>query len=266
MEKNKENEELLKDRIFSCFSSSLNEPNRQQTFLGQLSGLIFNWCRDYLNFNINDMGVEIVIVAKRLLKENSNANIPHDKEGFIKYLLMALKRGKYEYIRNYETKNQDDIIRMKESFVGRKLTDDERLLLINKWYDFESAIKNNSSFLPFNNDISSHDAFFNSADTAIIIEAIKTVLSKKQTRSRDCYKALLTLHCIDNVDLYPVLDIRIIEACQQNSVKPKQYEIYQKYHPNASKSGSEAMASKNLKELLFDLETYLKEKKHELFN
>jgi hypothetical protein len=267
VEKNKVKEELLKDKIFSVFFNSINEPFRQQVYLGQLSGLIYNWCRDYLNFDVNDMGVEIVVVTKRLLKEKSKANIPQDKEGFLKYLITSLKRGKYEYIRQYEKKNRDDLIRMKESHLGRKLTEDEKIAFINKWYDYENAIKviGTSLTATIKNEIP-YDDYLNSENTTIILEAINHVIAKKQERSRDCYKALLTLHYIDNVDLYPALDSQIIEKCKQNSEKPKQYEIYQQYHPEASKGGSEAMASKNLKELLSDLATYLKEKNPEIFN
>jgi hypothetical protein len=267
VEKNKQNEELLKDKIFSVFFTSINEPFRQQVYLGQLSSLIYNWCRDYLKFDINNMGVEIMEISRRLLKDKNNANIPHDKEGFIKYLLTSLKRGKYEYVRQYEKRNQDDLIRMKESHLGRKLTEDERISSINKWYDYENAIKTvGTSLTGTKIDENPQTDYLNSADTAIVLNAIKTVLGKKQERSRDCYRALLTLHCIDNIDLYSVLDSQIIEACRHNTEKPKQYEIYQKYHPEASKAGSEAMASKNLKEILSDLEKYLKEKNPEIFH
>ena len=252
MEENQAKEELLKDKIFSCFSNSLNVPNRQQTFLGQLSDLLLRWCRDYLNFNVNDMGLEIFNVAKRILKEDSKVNIPKDRDEFIKYLLSALKTGKTEYKRNYESRNKDDVVRMQESYLGRKLSENEKDNVITKWFEHEVAEGPNIDYLINSN-------------TAIICEAIKTVLENKQSRSRDCYRALLTLHCIDNVDLFPVLDSQIIETCQQINSKPKQYEIYQKYHPEASKSGSEAMASKNLKELLSDLEVYLKEKNPEFF-
>ena len=267
MEKNKQNEELLIDKIFSLFLNSLNEPLRQQVYLGQLSSLIFNWCRDYLKFDTNDLGVEIVVITKRLLKDKGNSNIPHDKESFIKYLLSSLKRGKFEYIRNYEKRNYDDIIRMKESHLGRKLTEAERISSINRWYDYENAIKIvGTSLAGTKIDGNPQTDFINSADTAIILDAIKTVLSQKQERSRDCYKALLTLHCVDNIDLYPVLDSQIIEACRQNGEKPRQYEIYQKFHSEASKGSSEAMASKNLKEILSDIEKYLKDKNPEIFH
>jgi hypothetical protein len=261
-----ENEELLKSKIFSVFFDSLNEPLRQQVYLGQLSSLIFNWCRDYLNFDVNNMGVEIVEIAKRLLKDKSKANIPHDKVGFIKYLLTSLKRGKYEYIRQYQKKSQDDLIRMKERQLARKLTEDEKKSFASKWFDCDYSMNLlRTSLTGTTNDENPYANYLNSENTAIIIEAINYVLAKKQKRSRDCYKALLTLHCIDNVNLYPVLDSQIIEKCRQNTEKPRQYEIYQQFHPEASRAGSEAMASKNLKELLSNLDTYLKEKNPEIF-
>ena len=267
MEKNKQNEELVKEKIFSVFSNSLNEPLRQQVYLGQLSSLIFNWCRDYLNFDINDMGVEIVVITKRLLKDKGNSNISHDKDSFMKYLFSSLKTGKKEYKRSNRKSNYADIIHMKESYIGKKLTKDERVSSINKWYDYENAIKIvGTSLAGAKIDRNPQTDHLNSTDTAIILEAIKTVLSKKQERSRDCYKALLTLHCFDNINLYPALDSQIIEAYRQNSEKPKQYEIYQKYHPEASKGSSEAMASTNLKNILSDLERYLEEKNPEIFH
>jgi len=266
VEINKENEELIKEQIFSVFSRSLNEPNRQQVFLGQLSELIFKWCRDYLYFNIDNMGVEIFNISKRLLNDKSKANIPKEKEGFLKYLLSALKRGKNEYIRNCEARNQDDLVRMTESHLGRKLTEDEFALFFNRWYDFENTMKIYSISVDSRiNNKCPYMIFLNTSNTAIILESIKTVLENKQERSRDCFRALLTLYLIDNVELHPVLDKQIIEACRQVDGKLKQYEIYQKYHPEASKDGSEAMASKNLKELLNDLKKYLRENFSEIF-
>ena len=279
MEKSKENEEILKENIFSVYSNSLNEMNRQQVFFGQLCGLIYNWCRDYFKINVTevdsannktqkvfDMGVEVAEITKRLLKDKSKANIPQDKEGFIKYLVTSLKMGKYEYIRNYEKRNENDIIRMKESHLGRKLTEDEKLFSIEKWYDYENVKEIKSAFLKSANyNENPQIDYLNSEKTSIILEAINSVLAKKQKRSRDCYRALLTLHCIDNEDLYSVLDSQIIEKCKNYSENPKQYEIYQKYHPEASKGSSEAIASKNLKEILSDLEMYLKEKNPEIF-
>ena len=270
MEDNKEKE--VKDKIFVVFSESLTEPFRQQVYAGQLSGLIYKWCKECLKYDVSDMGIEIVNIAMRILKTESKARVPRDEESFFKYLSTALKTGKAEYNRNYASREKDDLIRMKESHLGRKLTEDEKVSSINKWCDYENAMKvTGTSLTGTKKDESPQADYLNSENTAIILEAINTVLSRTQERSRDCYRALLTLHCIDNVDLYPALDSRIIEACRQRTEKPgqekpKQYEIYQKYHPGASKKGSEAMASKNLKEILSDLEAYLKEKNPEIFH
>ena len=265
MLKSKENEEFLKNKIFSCFIDSLNEPNRQQVFTGRLSSLIYEWCRDHLNFNINKMGVEILDITIALLKKEDKSCL-QDKLSLIKYLLFLLKNKKIEYIRKYDSKEKKEIIRMKEGFLGRKMTEAEQDECINVWYDFGIAMNESHFSITGNNDTETPlNTYINSENSLIIKNAIKTVLDKKQARSRDCYRALLTLHCIDIVDLYPELDSQIIKSCQQANCKPKQYEIYQKYHPEASKSGSEAMASKNLKELLLDLEAYLKEKNPEIF-
>jgi len=256
VEENNVKEELLKDKIFSCFSNSLNEPNRQQTFLGQLSDLIYRWCKGFLNFNVNDMGLEIFNIVKRILKEDSNANIPKTRDDFIKYLLIALKTGKTEYKRNYESKNKDNVVRMQESYLGRKLSEDEKDNVLTIWFEHEVAEGPNIDLL-INSNI------------AIIYEAVKTALEKKQDRSRDCYRALFTLHCIENKHtegLFSILDQDIITSFQKDDKKPMQYEIWQKYHPNALKSSSEVQASKNLNDFLRDLEKYLKEKNPEIFH
>jgi len=256
VEENKAKEELLKDKIFSCFSNSLNKQNRQQTFLLQLSDLIFRWCRDYLNFNVNDMGFEIFNVAKRILKEDSKANIPNDRDDFFKYLLSALKIGKTEYKRNYESRNKDDVVRMQESYLGRKLSEDEKDNVITKWFEHEVAEGPNIDYL-INSNIE------------IMREAVMATLERKQDRSRDCYRALFTLHCIENKHtegLYSILDQDIISGFQKDDKKPTQYEIWQKYHPDALKSSSEVQASKNLNDFLRDMEKYLKEKNPEIFH
>jgi len=188
---------------------------------------------------------------------------------------------------------------MKESQLERKLTNDEQINSISKWFNISEKktieylelinnkyvngldSKNNNG--EENNILDSEDlkptylsssyempesTFFENFNVSIIREAVMSVLDKKQKRARDCYKALFTLHCIENVkdknfeELYPVLDKSIIEACRENGKNPNQYDIYQKYHPNAQKSGAEAMASKNLREFLNDIEAYLKEKNY----
>jgi len=207
--------------------------------------------------------------------ENDHVNIP---------------KGKKRKLRKVE-----DFIRMKKSQLGRKLTNDEIIQGISEWFNIskKKAIeylelinnKNVNGLDSKNNngkernildteDLKSaylsssyerpESTFFENFNVSIIKEAVISVLSKKQERARDCYKALFTLHCIENVkdknfeELYPILDKNILETCKDGK-NPNQYEIYQKYHPNAQKSSAEAMASKNLSEFLNDIETCLKE-------
>jgi len=108
------------------------------------------------------------------------------------------------------------------------------------------------------------DEYINKTDMVTVLEAVKSLLGKKQERSRDCYRALFTQYCIKNYKdfekLYTVLDSKIMEIWQKDMKTPKLYEIYQMYHPNVNKSSAEAMASTNLHEFLSDIETCIKEK------
>jgi len=267
VEKSKENEEILKDKIFLYFSNSLNEPNRQQVYIGQLSGLIYEWYRDYFRIkdkiSINDMGLEIVRITINLLKDKKE-NIKNSNN-LIGYLSTIFKNKTIEYYRKYDkfgSRERKDVIRMFESHLGRKLTETERTERINRWYDYDNAMKEEGSSFTSNN-ISQNplSIYINSENAAIIRQAIKTVLDKKQDRSRDCLRALLTLRLIDFEDLHPVLDSKIIDRCRQPTAKLRQYEIYQEYHPETTtKDGAEAQASKNLKDLLSSIEKYIKEK------
>jgi len=106
------------------------------------------------------------------------------------------------------------------------------------------------------------DDYINKTDMETVQAAVKSLLDKKQARSRNCYRALFTLYCIKKgLDgLYPILDQKIIDSFHKHGKKPKQYKIYLKYHPEADKKSAEAEASKNLHEFLNDIKTYLKEK------
>jgi len=178
----------------------------------------------------------------------------------------------------------EDAIRMKENYKGEILTFEERRQVISKWFKEPEYVNllnviNIGSILYTNNDendetdilnfIDTHSVdplneYIKKIDTEAVIEAIKSLLDEKQERSRDCYRALFTLHCVENIKdfeyLYPVLDKNILKTCQKDGKNLNQYEIYQKYHPSVQKSSAEAMASTNLCEFLKDIKTYLKEK------
>jgi mannose/fructose/N-acetylgalactosamine-specific phosphotransferase system component IIB len=105
-------------------------------------------------------------------------------------------------------------------------------------------------------------------DLCDVVEAVKYLLENTQERSRDCYRALFTLHCIDNgiekcndfEKLYPLLDSEIMETWQKDKKKLNQYVIYQKYHPNSSKETAENKASANLRKFLNDIKAYCERK------
>ena len=172
---------------------------------------------------------------------------------------------------------------MSEDQLGRKLTNDEKIQVISKWFkeqeyiDLLNVINVGSLSFTINDEddetdglnkyidprlVPPLDELINKTDTEAALEAVKSVLEKKQDRSRDCYRALYTLYCIkeNKRDLYPILDQEILDLFHKEGKKPKQYEIYLKYHPGVDKESAEVMASTNLREFLNDIEICLKEK------
>ena len=307
MNNRKEQEDIYIEKIFNIFTQCQREqsPDRRQVYFGQLCGQIFKWCNLK---NIEDMGEEICIVCSRILKEESKANIPKEKTKFIIYIIAAIKIEKANYHRTYESgiikipkekksklKEIKNVLKMEESNLGRKLTFDEQSQFLFKWFKFNkedyqkyvdllkkeyvgsiSVIDNdkpdilnmaaNAHYDKDINDIQNDNLF--SQNLKILCEAVKIILEKKQLRTRDCYKALFTLYCIDNHSdivelegLSSVLDTELlIEYCKSNK-KPTQREIYQKYHSDIKDKSAEARASELLGIFLADLRQYLKEKK-----
>ena len=300
MIEDKEKEELLKEKIFSVFLECHTTPDQNQKHIGQLWDLIIRWGKKYLKINTNEMGVEIFKIIRRILNnENYEKNII-DKSELFKILYKSMNRGKAEYYRDFNEsgtikiskdkqtrlrKVEKDIEKMKSSFSGRELTTEERSQCINRWFKNEakylqvknarnvgslySTKKNEDNEVDVLNyalDFSANpsDEYIRQTDMDTVRETVKSLLEKKQKRSKDCYRALFTLHCIENYKdferLYPVLDSQILETWDKTGNRPKQYEIYQQYHPNAQKSSIDAMASKNHREFLNDIEKCLKEK------
>jgi uncharacterized membrane-anchored protein YjiN (DUF445 family) len=287
VKEHKRTEEQQKDYIFDIFSKCHKETTsgRLQVYYPTLCEQIYLWYRDYLSIDVDKMGLEITKVINRFTKEENISKVPQDKDGFFKYLNASITREKAGFYREYNENDKvkipkdkkrklrdlEDFIRMTESQLGRKLTADECSQGVSKWFkkqeyvDLLNVINVDSISYPSNNTLSVDplDEYIKKTDMAIIREAVTSVLAKKQERARDCYKALFTLHCLkkDIRELYPILDQEIIDAFHKDEKKPKQYEIYLKYHPETDKKSAEVMASTNLKEFLKDIETYLKEKK-----
>jgi len=298
VKEHKRTEEQQKDYIFNVFTRCHGETasSRLQAYYPILCEQIYIWYRDYRSIDIDKMGLEIARVINRFIKDETISKIPDDKDGFFKYLSASVNKEKAGFFREYndndtikipkEKKRKlreiEDFIRMKESQLGRKLTFDECVQDTSKWFKKQEYIDllnlvNVGSISHTSNDGNSEidtlnytssrsenplDEYLLKTDMENAREVIKSLLDKKQDRSRDCFRALFTLYCIENYKnfetLYPVLDSLILEAWRKNDIKPKQYEIYQKYHPKAQKSGAEATASKNLSEFLNDIETRLK--------
>jgi len=287
--------EQQKDYIFDIYSKWLAESLSDHFLIHyqRLLEQIYIWCKDYsFKKDIDNIGEEITVVVRGIMKKTL------DKDSFFKYLTGSIKKGKAGFYRKYneneiikvprdkkrKLREVEDFIRMKESQLGRKLTSDEQTQSISKW--FKITEKKAREYLELINikyvdslsyaddenkeidveDTNSEnplDEYIAKTDMQTVREAVESVLEKKQERSRDCYRALFTLYCIENYkdfeELNPVLDRNVIEACRSGK-NPNQYEIYQLYHPNAQKPSAEAMASKNLSEFLSDIEAYLKEK------
>ena len=300
MKERKRTEEQQKDYIFDIFSKCHSEAasSRLQVYYPALCAEIYKWYKDYLFVDVNKMGLEIVKVINRFIKDENILKIPNDKDGFFKYLTSSIKRESAGFYREYnendtikipkekkqKLREVEDFIRMKESQLGRKLTADEQTQGISKWFKKQEYIDllnliNVGSISHTSNDENNKadalnyittfsddpvDEYIKKTDMDTVRKIVKSLIENKQERSRDCYRALFTLHCIENFKdfekLYPVLDSQILETWHKNMKKPKQYEIYQMYHPNAQKSSTDAMASKNLTEFLNDIETRLKDK------
>jgi hypothetical protein len=293
-------EEQRKDFIFDTFSKCRSEPGFDRIKAKNiLCDQIFRWYRNYLKIDVDEAGLAIVKVIIRFLKEETISKIPQDKDGFFKYLTVSINKEKAGFYREYNKKDTikiprekkkklrdvEDFNRSEERRLGRKLTNDEIMQGVSKFFNKQEYIDlynatnvKSTSYINKNgngeiddidvddpNSIDLLNEYINKTDMENVLKAVKSLLDKKQKRVRDCYRAFFTLYCIKNFKdfekLNPVLDSQILETWRKDGKKPKQYEIYQKYHPNAQKSSTEAMASKNLSEFLKDIETCLKENK-----
>ena len=305
MKEHKKTEEQQKDLIFDTFSKCRIETAsvRLKDYFEKLYKQIYFWYKDYLNIDVSKIDLEIAEVIHRFIEDDKISKIPGSKDGFFRYLNTSIRNEKavFKYKYNDEDTIQipkekkrklrevEDTIRMKESDLGRKLSPDEKVQCISKWFKKQEYIDllnaanvgsisivgddenseidalNLKAAPVYNTHISNDplDEYIQKTSMETVLEAVKLLIDKKQERSRDCYRALFTLHCIENYKnfemLYPVLDGQILDTWQKEKKTPNQYEIYQKFHPNSQKPSAEAMASTNLKEFLKDVEIYLKE-------
>ena len=308
----KKPEEQFRSEIFSIYSHYNSEiyADRRQVYFAQLCESTLRWCSRYFLKEANDMGYEIFMVLQRMV--NSNDKIPNTKSDFFNYLKAALYNAKSEHFRSFESnlinipkdkiskiKKIDDIIRMEESNTSRKLSENERVQFISKWFDMPEKevreylyLKNvryvNGLTNKENNDEADTDilntekahipylekTFINpekeyfaklstSENVKRILNAVKSILNNTQDRTRECYRALFTVYCIDNAidfeGLSSLLNSEIVETFRKNGKKPKLLEVYLKYHPDVKRESAGARASEMNKKFLNNLYTILKE-------
>jgi hypothetical protein len=310
----KQTEEELKDKIFKEYTEYYNNSSsdRRQRYVGRLFDLIFLWCSDYL-FNRDDeieggtdfpvkeankMGLEIFNAVTNCVEKDKKP-----KEDFLFYLEEALRNANNQYHRNKVEgplripriiKEIKKIIKMEENDRGKKLTVDESVQCISKWFCTSEKqalvyLKNmNRQFInntgadeedDDNIDIaesmagrsltlkeaisSPHDDILAKNEVMIISDALKAVLSKSK-KKKPFYRALFTWHCIEYFKDYekflPVLDVETIEDYKKNGAVPNQFEIYMKCYPDAEKSTAQSNASGYSKEFFEDLYDIMKEK------
>jgi len=277
-------EEELKANIFDVYSKFRKEvPDRRHVYFEQFCEYVIQWCT---NFKIipeaKEMGSEIYKALIRIVKKEI------EEKHFFEYLAKALKNAKNEYYRKNISNNIkhpriikdiEKFIELHESNAGRRLTEEEKIIFISKWFDkpkdkareYLELIdnKNVDSLASFDNEekdipdsnYAPENVFFSKFNAAIIRETVESVLSSKQDRTRECYRALFTAYCIDkSIDFEgaaSVLNAEILEKNLKDGKKPEQYEVYKMYHPNVTNESAEASASVMLKTLRKDLKTAL---------
>jgi len=286
-------EEKLKTVIYDIYTNLFCETasDQRQTYIGQIWDKIVLWWNkfNYHKIDAKEMGEEIFNVIKRLVKENNE--IVKNKSEFFYILQKSMKNAENEYFRKDEQnpikipreekrklKELNELIKIREDFWERKLTNDEKEQCISKWFKKQKYIdlliaKNIGSLYTGDDEtggliyVDPHSAdplneYINKTDMEIVLEAVTTVLKNKQERARPCVKALFTLYCIKNdlKGLYPILDQEIIDSFHKHDKKLKQYEIYLKFYPETDKKSAEVMAATNLRKFLNDIKAYLKGK------
>jgi hypothetical protein len=254
----------------------------------------------------DEMGVEIVEAVDRITREDKLAKL-ENKNVFFKYLKVALNNAHNERFRKSVSgslripriiKKVEQFLRMEESDAGRVLTENERVQRISMYFyvtekrasEYLKAIDTRFDvglILDHNDDeeadilnLKEAISLYTSGDsgdpqyeylfrlnTQIILEAVESVLEKAQQRTREIYKELFTLHCLNEVKNYegllPVFASEIVEGWKEGK-KPTQKEIYLKHHPDAADDSAESRGSAMSKAFLRDLYAVIKEKHPEI--
>jgi hypothetical protein len=284
-------EEQLKADIFNVYSKCREEQSsdRRQVYVLQLCDFIFRWCTSYnIVSEAEEMGLEIFNAVRRIAEKTLD-----EEKDFFSYLSRTLKNAEVEYYRKdmsninklpREVKEIEKFISLQENNAGRMLSEEEKIELISKWFNKTEKKakeclkkienKNVVSLTTFDDEEKETDipdlnnnpesTFFSKIDTPDFRKAVESVLQSKQERTRECYRALFTAHCINNsIDFEgaaSILNAEILEKYLNDRIKPDQYEVYKMYHPEVKKESAEVRASEMLKTFLNDLKNAMKEK------
>jgi len=297
--KPKETEEEQKIDIFEKYSECRNalSPEQLKVYFHQLCESVLNWYTNYLSYRLSksrlpkadEIGVEIVETLNRMVKKEIN------EKYFFGYLISRLENAIRLYYRekqkierpiDYPRKldEMEKLIIWKESNAGRKLTDEEKADFLSDMYKIlpiEKARKRvemiNKKNMPiagsefFNNDdeededeqnisgSNTESLALNNFYMALTCEAVKSVLSKKQERTKKSDWMLITKYLIDEYPnfldgLAPVLNPKILNIYKENGITPTQAKIYL-MDPNhdAKEDSAEALASKRWAQLFKEL-------------
>jgi hypothetical protein len=284
-------EEQLKADIFNIYSKYRDEQSsdRRKVCVERLWEFIICWCISYNNIpEAKEMGLEIFNAVKRIVEKTLK-----EEKDFFSYLSKALKNAKAEYYRKdisninklpREVKVIKKFISLQENNAGRMLSEEEKIERISKWFNKTEKKAKECLHRIENKDVVSlttiddegkeidisdsnyepESIFFSKLNTPDFRKAVESVLQSKQERTRECYRALFTAHCINNsIDFEgaaSVLNAEILEKHLKDGKKPDQYEVYKMYHPEVKKKSAEVRASDMLKTFLNDLRTALKER------
>ncbi|MCL2006974.1 MAG: hypothetical protein FWG77_02715 [Treponema sp.] len=294
--------------IFTDYHNEAASDNRYDEFFPLLCGQIYKWCKEFrFEDDIDIMGEEIADVCTRVIKNDKLTQSKEGFFKYLYDSLEKGRAAYYRNydekkivkISRYKKrilKEIRDLVRMCEIELGVELTPDEKIEFASGWFNsweynfFIDKLYRPSPSIFIDKDCNEVDVFDTEVappysprsihvtplndlliklDTEIIRNAIKNVLGKKQKRSRACYKAIFTLHCIEKIRNYKVLDRvldkKVIKEWEKSNKKLTQYEVYRKHRPGVSKESALAISSRMLTGFIIDLESYLSEKNPEVF-
>ena len=232
-------------------------PKEEKEFFKYLVITLNNARNEFYRNNKSDiiqLPRTIYDMEKMILSQENNAGRTLSEEEKIEFISKWFNKPKekaqkcLKYIEMIDNKNISNLAFYDNEGVGKNLLDSKDL---------------KPPYLPHSfNDPES--MFFSKINTPDFRKAVESVLQSKQERTRECYRDLFTVHCINNsIDFEgaaSVLNAKILEKYLKDGKKTDQYEVYKMYHPEVKKISAEVRASEMLKTFLNDLKNAMKEK------